>query len=154
MRWWPLYGITRRLTERGAYRSQAEVAGLPRLFRRSLFVYAVDVGNSNALNVEVAALRTPQYNIHRMGIFFTDTPRHADLLLVLGHPTPGTLGPLRETIAQLPRPFGIIHVFEPFSTDGQAADLELPNLVARIEGVPEAAELLGILLKAAKGGKR
>jgi hypothetical protein len=130
------------------------VIALPRFFHRSVFVYAIDVGNSNALNIEVAALRTPQYNIHRLGIFFTDTPRHADLLLVLGRPTSRTLAPLQATIDQLPRPFGVIHLYEPFSTDEHRTDFELPNLLARIEGVPEAAELLGILLKAAKGGLR
>ena len=139
--------------ERAEYPRDIELRSLPRIFRRSLFVYAVDVGNSNALNIEVAALRTPQYNIHRLGIFFTDTPRHADLLLVLGRPTLKTAAPLLETVAQLPRPFGIIHIFEPFSAGGEFTDIELPNLLARIEGLPDAARLLGILVKAKGGGR-
>jgi len=154
MRWWPLFGLSRRLTEKNAYQSDVDATPLPRLFRRSLFVYAIDAGNSNALNVEIAALRSPQYNIHRFGIFFADAPRHADLLLVLGRPTRQTLAPVEETIAQLPRPFGIVHIYEPITVSDQFVDLELPNLLARVEGRPGAAQLLGLLLKVAKGGSR
>lgn len=154
MRWWPLFGISRRLTEKRDYESAAEVRPLPRLFRRSFFIYAVDAGNSNALNIEVAALRAPQYNIHRLGIFFTDTPRHADLLLVLGQPTSGTIGALTETLSQIPQPFGILHIREPLAAGNRFVDFDPPQLVARIEGRPEAPELLGILLKIRKGGAR
>ena len=153
MTWWPLFGITRRLTEKRRYSTEASVKPVGRLFRRSLFVFPIDVGSSNALNIEVAALRTPQYNIHRFGIFFTDTPRHADLLLVLGRPTAKTLGPLEETISQLPRPFGILHLYEPFPPASRFMETELPNLIARIEGVPSAEELLGILRAASRGGR-
>ncbi len=160
MTWWPLFGVTRRLTERkGDYPHPSALgpAGrrspLGQLFRRSLFVYPIDVGNSNALNIEVAALRTPQYNIHRFGIFFTDTPRHADLLLVLGRPTVKTIGPLQETIAQLPCPFGILHISEPFPPASHFAEAELPNLIASIEGTPSAEELLALLRAASRGGR-
>jgi len=151
--WWPLFGITRRLTERRRYSTETAVKPVGRLFRRSFFVYPIDVGNSNALNIEVAALRTPQYNIHRFGIFFTDTPRHADLLLVLGRPTAKTWGPLQETIAQLPRPFGILHLYEPFPPASQLTEAELPNLIACVEGVPSAEELLALLRTASGGGR-
>ncbi len=158
MTWWPLFGITRRLTERkrdyphpAALGPAGRRSPLGRLFRRSLFVYPIDVGSSNALNMEVAALRTPQYNIHRFGIFFTDTPRHADLLLVLGRPTAKTWGPLEETIAQLPRPFGVLHLYEPFPPESKPPVAELPNLVARVEGVPSAEELLALLRAASRG---
>jgi Ni,Fe-hydrogenase III small subunit len=32
----------------------------------------------------VAALTNPVYDVQRLGIFFTASPRHADLLLVTG----------------------------------------------------------------------
>lgn len=150
--WWPLFGLGRQLTERRhGYARAGSLKAIDSLFRRSLFVYPIDVGNSNALNIELAALRTPQYNVHRFGIFFTDTPRHADLLLVLGRPTPKSSLPLAETIDQLPHPFGILHLYEPFPPATHLDEVELPNLVGTVEGTPSAEEILGFLL-ATKGG--
>src|SRR5690625_2603010 len=111
MQWWPLYGLRKRWTEKRYYLSPASVRTMhQRLFRRSLFVYVIDVGSSNALNFEIDALEAPQYNMHRFGIYLTDSPRHADILLVLGRPADNMLEPLMETISQLPEPFGIVTI--------------------------------------------
>jgi hypothetical protein len=152
MKWWPLFGIRKQWTEKKKqYPSDSKVDSLHRSwFQRSLFIYVIDVGSSNGLNFEITALESPQYNIHRLGIFFTDSPRHADILLVLGRPTPAMIDPLQETISQLPEPFGIITV------DDHPAELPLPDYpllpgqIAHLEGVPKASEILGVLLKAAK----
>jgi hypothetical protein len=151
MKWWPLFGLKKQWTEKKQYPTDSEVTPIHRSwFRRSLFIYVIDVGSSNGLNYEITALESPQYNIHRLGIFFTDSPRHADILLVLGRPTPAMLDPLQETISQLPEPFGIITI------DDHPADLplpdypELPRQIAHLQGVPEASEILGIFLNAAK----
>ena len=147
MKWWPFYGLRRRLTERKDYRSPVSVHPIhEKLFRRSLFIFIIDVGSSNALNFEIAALEAPQYNTHRFGIYFTDSPRHADLLLVLGRPVPQMMSPLRETISQLPHPFGIVVLDdspEHLRTDYYA---DLPNLMTTIRGIPSPSEILGLLL--------
>ena len=157
MKWWPFYGITKKLTEKRSYKTGAEVEQIhPTLFRRSLFIYVIDVGSSNGLNFEITALESPQYNTHRVGIYFTDSPRHADILLVLGRPAPAMLNPLRETISQMPQPFGIITIddspadlSEEIRRGGKLPDYtELPNLIAHLEGVPCAAEILAALLSA------
>jgi Ni,Fe-hydrogenase III small subunit len=116
-------------------------------------VYLIDVGSSNALNFEIAALEAPQYNTHRFGIYFTDSPRHADLLLVLGRPVQQMLAPLQETIAQLPQPFGIVVLDDSPPGSPPADHTGLPNLLGVINGVPGPAEILGLLLSLSKPQK-
>ena len=64
-----------------------------RAFRRSLHVRHVDAGSCNGCESELQALNNPFYNLHRLGIFFTASPRFADLLLVTGPVTHAMLGP-------------------------------------------------------------
>ena len=155
MKWWPLYGLSKRLTEDKKYISPVAVAPLhPRLFNRSLFVYTIDVGSSNALNFEISALESPHYNIQRFGIYMTDSPRHADLLLVLGRPTKLMLACLQETISQLPTPFGIVTIDDSIDEIEMCDYPELPNHVAALKVVPNPSEILGLLLDLSKSKRR
>ena len=52
----------------------------------------------------------PVYDIHRLGIFFTASPRHADVLLVTGAGAHGMAEPLRRTYAGMPDPKIVIAV--------------------------------------------
>jgi Ni,Fe-hydrogenase III small subunit len=51
---------------------------------------------------EIQALLGPVYDIHRLGVFFTASPRHADVLLVTGAGARGMSGPLRTTYDGMP----------------------------------------------------
>jgi formate hydrogenlyase subunit 7 len=73
-------------------------------FRRSLHVRHVDAGSCNGCESELQALNNPFYNLHRLGIFFTASPRFADLLLVTGPVTHAMLNPLRVTYDAMPKP--------------------------------------------------
>jgi len=75
-----------------------------RNFRRSLHVRHVDAGSCNGCESELQALDNPFYNLHRLGIFFTASPRFADLLLVTGPVTYAMLNPLRATYEAMPEP--------------------------------------------------
>jgi len=44
----------------------------------------VDAGDCGACLNEVKQLNNPYYNMHRLGFFITPSPRHADVLLVVG----------------------------------------------------------------------
>ncbi len=77
---------------------------------RSLHVFLVDVGSCNACNLEVLALTNPLYDSQRLGIFFTNSPRHADVLLVVGVPTDEMLDPLRRAYDALPAPKAVVAV--------------------------------------------
>lgn len=79
-----------------------------RAFGRSLHVRHVDAGSCGACESEVLALQNPYYDLHRVGLFFTPSPRHADLLLVTGPVTRAMERPLREAYAAMPDPRVVI----------------------------------------------
>jgi Ni,Fe-hydrogenase III small subunit/formate hydrogenlyase subunit 6/NADH:ubiquinone oxidoreductase subunit I len=105
----PGYELAARTRERlvvdGATR-EADVtpAALHGAFRRSLHIRHVDTGSDGAVEQEIAALLNPYYDMHRLGLFFTATPRHADLLLVTGPVTRPMEEPLRRTYEAMPGP--------------------------------------------------
>jgi Ni,Fe-hydrogenase III small subunit/ferredoxin len=73
-------------------------------FRRSLHIRHVDAGSDGAVEQEIAALLNPYYDMHRLGLFFTASPRHADVLLVTGPVTQPMETPLRRTYEAMPEP--------------------------------------------------
>ncbi len=73
-------------------------------FRRSLHIRHVDSGSCNGCESELQALNNPFYNLHRLGIFFTPSPRFADLLLVTGPVTYAMHEPLRRAYEAMPDP--------------------------------------------------
>jgi Ni,Fe-hydrogenase III small subunit/formate hydrogenlyase subunit 6/NADH:ubiquinone oxidoreductase subunit I len=77
---------------------------IKRVFGRSLHIRHVDAGSCNGCESELQALNNPFYNLHRLGIFFTPSPRFADLLLVTGPVTYAMHGPLKETFDGMPDP--------------------------------------------------
>jgi Ni,Fe-hydrogenase III small subunit len=83
---------------------RSELARRVRALRRSVHVRHVDAGSDGADEWEVAALTNPIYDVQRLGIFFTASPKHADVLLVTGVGSAGMLGPLRHTFEVMPDP--------------------------------------------------
>ena len=78
--------------------------GIRRTFGRSLHIRHIDAGSCNGCESELQALNNPYYNLHRLGIFFTPSPRFADLLLITGSVTYAMRGPLLETYNAMPEP--------------------------------------------------
>lgn len=85
-------------------RSPSQYNPLPSEFARSLHVIVVDAGDCGACLNEVRQLNNPLYNIHRLGIFFTATPRSADVLLVVGPVTENMRDALVKTYDAMPGP--------------------------------------------------
>jgi formate hydrogenlyase subunit 7 len=77
---------------------------IKRVFGRSLHIRHVDAGSCNGCESEIQALNNPYYNLHRLGIFFTPSPRFADLLLVTGPVTRQMENPLRSAYEAMPEP--------------------------------------------------
>lgn len=73
-------------------------------FRRSLHIRHVDAGSCNGCESELQALNNPFYNLHRFGVFFTASPRFADLLLVTGPVTHAMRQPLQTTYEAMAEP--------------------------------------------------
>ena len=57
---------------------------IKKTFGRSLQIREVDSGSCNGCDYEINALNNPFNDIERLGISFTASPRHADMLLVTG----------------------------------------------------------------------
>jgi len=83
-------------------------AALPLPFRHSLHIRHVDTGSDGAVEQEIAALLNPYYDMHRLGLFFTASPRHADALLVTGPVTAPMEPALRRAYEAMPEPRVVI----------------------------------------------
>jgi Ni,Fe-hydrogenase III small subunit len=134
--------------------------GFPRPYRRSLHIIVVDAGDCGACLHEVKKLNNPFYNMHRLGMFFTATPRAADVLLVVGPVSENMRGPLLKTYEAMPDPKRVVAVGacainggvfgRTFMSAGGAAsvlpvDLEIPG-----DPPPPLAVLHGLLVIAGR----
>ena len=81
-----------------------ELAARVTALRRSIHVRHVDAGSDGSDEWEVAALVNPIYDVQRLGVFFTASPRHADVLLVTGLGATGMSRPVRRTWEAMPFP--------------------------------------------------
>ena len=80
------------------------------IFGRSLHVLMIDVGSCNACNLEVLNLSNPYYDLTRLGISFTNSPKHADALVVVGTLNPAMVEVLRRTYESMPEPKLVLSV--------------------------------------------
>ncbi len=113
-------------------------------FGRSLHIRFVDAGACGACMSEARQLNNPYYNMHRLGLFITPTPRNADVLLVAGPVSDAMRFPLRKAFDAMPTPKRVLAigacaisggVFGPsFSSAGGVADI-IPVDVA-VPGCP------------------
>jgi Ni,Fe-hydrogenase III small subunit/ferredoxin-like protein FixX len=83
---------------------------LGQAFGRSLHVRFVDAGACGACMSEARQLTNPYYNLHRLGIFLTPSPRSADILLVAGPVTDAMRLPLRKTYDAMPAPKRVVAI--------------------------------------------
>ncbi len=89
---------------------QGRPLGFEPRFRRSVNILVVDAGDCGACLNEIAQLAAPQYNLHRLGFFLTPTPRHADLLMVVGPVTDAMRYPLLAAYEAMPEPKRVMAV--------------------------------------------
>jgi Ni,Fe-hydrogenase III small subunit/ferredoxin len=94
-----------------------------RALRRSVHLRHVDAGSDGSEEWEILALFNPVYDVHRLGIFLTASPRHADILLVTGAGARGMTEPLRRTHEAMPDPKIVIAV----GTDAVSGGLTAPS---------------------------
>jgi len=79
-------------------------------FGRSIHILVVDTGDCGACLNEVRQLNNPYYNMHRLGFFFTPSPRHADVLLAVGALTDHMRVPLQKAYDAMPTPKRVVAV--------------------------------------------
>ncbi len=97
-------------TDEAIAAARASLAARTAALRRSVHVRHVDAGSDGSEEWEIQALFGPVYDVHRLGIFLTASPRHADVLLVTGAGAAGMAGPLRTTYEGMPDPRVVIAV--------------------------------------------
>ncbi len=164
----PIFQIIRQIVKTGI---KTETAPMPdealrvepqrlqdeilRVFGGALSIRQVDAGSCNACELEIRALNNAYYNIEGLGIKFTASPRHADLLLVTGPVSRHMETALRRTYEAMPEPKLVVAVGdcgcdggifgESYATCGRVANV-IPVDVA-VSGCPPtpAAILQGIL---------
>jgi Ni,Fe-hydrogenase III small subunit/ferredoxin len=104
-------------------RLRADLRQRIRALGRSVHIRHVDAGSDGSEEWEILALLNPVYDVHRLGIFFTASPRHADVLLVTGTGATGMTTPLRRTYDAMPDPKIVIAV----GTDAVSGGLVSPS---------------------------
>lgn len=86
------------------------MAGIKRIFGRSLKLRQVSVGGCNGCEMELAACSNPNFDMGRYGIEFTASPRHADGIVITGPVTENMAAALEDTLRAIPEPRLIIAV--------------------------------------------
>ena len=79
-------------------------------FQKSIHICVVDAGDCGACLNEVKQLNNPYYNMHRLGFFITPTPRHADVLMVVGPVTDHMCYTLEKIYDAMPAPKRVMAV--------------------------------------------
>jgi Ni,Fe-hydrogenase III small subunit len=84
--------------------------GFDQPFQKSMHICVVDAGDCGACLNEVKQLNNPYYNLHRLGFFITPSPRHADVLLVVGPGTDHMRVALKKVYDAMPAPKRVVAV--------------------------------------------
>lgn len=121
-------------------------------FRRSFYLYPIDVGSCGACNVELKLISSPQYDTTRFGIFFTNTPKHADALVVMEVLTEKMEDALERAYEAMPEPKLVIALGTCATSGGifgrgVRADVMIPGCL------PSPPTIIDAILKA-RGDKR
>lgn len=87
-------------------------------FRKSFHLFPFDSGACGACNAELHNIASPQYDMTRFGIFFTNTPRHADAIVIMGVWTQGMKKALDLALDAMPGPKLVIAMGACASTGG------------------------------------
>jgi Ni,Fe-hydrogenase III small subunit/ferredoxin len=109
-------------TDQAIAAARTALAARTAALRRSVHIRHVDAGSDGSEEWEIQALLGPVYDIHRLGIFFTASPRHADVLMVTGCGAAGMTGPLRTTYEGMPDPKVVIAVGSDAASGGLLGD--------------------------------
>ncbi len=89
---------------------KSALADRVRRFGNSVALRHIDCGSDGSEEWEIAALTNPVYDVQRLGITFTASPRHADILLVTGAGAKGMSDSLKETYHQMAEPKVVVAV--------------------------------------------
>ncbi|MEM3852507.1 MAG: hypothetical protein QXP70_05845 [Methanomassiliicoccales archaeon] len=123
------------------------------LFKKSFHIYPLDSGACGACNIELQNIFAPQYDANRFGIFLTNTPRHADAIVIMGVYTSGMEEALRLAYEAMPEPKLVIALGACALTGGimGKAPLQHSEYNVRIAGCPPSPYTILFALLDARG---
>lgn len=118
--------------------------GLKDIIRKSsIHVCLVSTGGCNGCDIEVVALLSPRYDLEQYGIYVTNNPREADVVLVAGAVTEQWRDKLKRVYAKVPDPKIVVAIGNcPLS--GDVFNQEGGSVYAPVsEFIPVDAEVSG-----------
>ena len=71
---------------------------------KSPWLFHLNTGSCNGCDIELISLLTPRYDVERLGIKLTGTPRHADIVIVTGPLTTQSKERALKVFSQIPDP--------------------------------------------------
>lgn len=76
--------------------------------QRSFKIFPLDSGTCGACNTELLSIANPYYDVSRLGIFFTNTPKQADAVAVMGVYNSDMEPVLKRAIESMSKPAVVI----------------------------------------------
>jgi len=142
-------------------REQTLHADILRVFGQAVAIRHVDAGSCNGCELEIQALNGPYYNIDGLGVKFSASPRHVDVLLVTGPVSRHMEAALKRAYDAIPEPKWVVAMGECACTGGMFGESyascgKIANVIpvdVEVPGCPPtpAALLQGILTAVSKG---
>lgn len=80
------------------------------VFPKSIWITHVNCGSCNGCDSEILSMFSPTYDAESMGISYTGSPKHADVLVVTGFGNTKALEVLKNIYGQMPTPRMVIAV--------------------------------------------
>lgn len=99
-------------------REQALQAEILKVFGQAVAIRHVDAGSCNGCELEIHALNGPHYNIDGLGVKFSASPRHVDVLLVTGPVSRHMEAALKRAYDAIPDPKWVVAMGECACTGG------------------------------------
>jgi len=99
-------------------REQALQAEILKVFGQAVAIRHVDAGSCNGCELAIHALNGPHYNIDGLGVKFSASPRHVDVLLVTGPVSRHMEAALKRAYDAIPDPKWVVAMGECACTGG------------------------------------
>lgn len=142
-------------------REQTLHAEILKVFGQAVAIRHVDAGSCNGCELEIHALNGPYYNIDGLGVKFSASPRHVDVLLVTGPVSRHMEAALKRAYEAIPDPKWVVAMGECACTGGMFGESyascgKISNVIpvdVEVPGCPPTptALLQGILAAVSKG---